>query len=58
MAFVVPFEEKCRVFAAAVAAISVTRMGAQPSMPSMNAIEDFLKQRIRSSGVTRAVARS
>jgi ribokinase len=30
------------VFAAAVAAISVTRSGAQPSMPSMEDVEDFL----------------
>jgi ribokinase len=31
------------VFAAAVAAISVTRMGAQPSMPSMTEVEAFMK---------------
>ena len=31
------------VFAAAVAAISVTRRGAQPSMPSMAEVEKFLK---------------
>jgi len=31
------------VFAAAVAAISVTRTGAQPSMPSMAEVEKFLK---------------
>jgi ribokinase len=31
------------VFAAAVAAISVTRMGAQPSMPSMAEVEAFMK---------------
>jgi ribokinase len=31
------------VFAAAVAAISVTRTGAQPSMPSMAEVEEFLK---------------
>jgi ribokinase len=31
------------VFAAAVAAISVTRTGAQPSMPSMVEVEQFLK---------------
>jgi ribokinase len=31
------------VFAAAVAAISVTRMGAQPSMPSMSEVEAFMK---------------
>jgi ribokinase len=36
-------------FAAAVAAISVTRTGAQPSMPSRNEVEEFLKQ--RSSGL-------
>jgi ribokinase len=30
-------------FAAAVAAISVTRSGAQPSMPNMNEVEEFLK---------------
>lgn len=32
-------------FAAAVAAISVTRSGAQPSMPSMSEVEEFLKSR-------------
>jgi ribokinase len=31
------------VFAAAVAAISVTRTGAQPSMPSMAEVEEFMK---------------
>jgi ribokinase len=31
------------VFAAAVAAISVTRAGAQPSMPSMVEVEEFMK---------------
>jgi ribokinase len=31
------------VFAAAVAAISVTRTGAQPSMPSMIEVEEFMK---------------
>jgi len=31
------------VFAAAVAAISVTRTGAQPSMPSMVEVEEFIK---------------
>jgi ribokinase len=31
------------VFAAAVAAISVTRTGAQPSMPSMAEVEEFIK---------------
>ena len=31
------------VFAAAVAAISVTRTGAQPSMPSMSEVEEFIK---------------
>ncbi len=33
------------VFAAAVAAISVTRTGAQPSMPSMAEVEQFLRTR-------------
>jgi len=32
------------VFASAVAAISVTRTGAQPSMPSMAEVEEFLKK--------------
>ncbi len=32
------------VFAAAVAGISVTRTGAQPSMPSMVEVEDFMKK--------------
>jgi ribokinase len=32
-------------FAAAVAAISVTRTGAQPSMPSRDEVQEFLKQR-------------
>ena len=31
------------VFASAVAAISVTRVGAQPSMPSMAEVEEFMK---------------
>jgi len=35
------------VFAAAVAAISVTRKGAQPSMPTMVEVRDFMKQRRR-----------
>jgi ribokinase len=35
------------VFAAAVAAISVTRKGAQPSMPTMVEVTDFMKQRRR-----------
>ena len=35
------------VFAAAVAAISVTREGAQPSMPTMIEVRDFLKKRRR-----------
>jgi ribokinase len=35
------------VFAAAVAAISVTREGAQPSMPTMAEVRDFLKQQRR-----------
>lgn len=35
------------VFAAAVAAISVTREGAQPSMPTMIEVRDFLKTRRR-----------
>jgi ribokinase len=34
------------VFAAAVAAISVTRMGAQPSMPSMAEVEEFMKMNL------------
>ena len=34
------------VFAAAVAAISVTRTGAQPSMPSMAEVEKFLKNEL------------
>jgi ribokinase len=42
------------VFAAAVAAISVTRTGAQPSMPSMAEVEKFLKS--ESLRVTREVA--
>jgi ribokinase len=41
------------VFAAAVAAISVTRKGAQPSMPSMTEVEAFLKN--ESSQVAREV---
>jgi hypothetical protein len=32
------------VFAAAVAAISVTRKGAQPSMPSMAEVKDFMRK--------------
>jgi ribokinase len=42
------------VFAAAVAAISVTRTGAQPSMPSMAEVEKFLKN--ESLRITREVA--
>jgi ribokinase len=42
------------VFAAAVAAISVTRRGAQPSMPSMAEVEKFLKN--ESLRITREVA--
>jgi len=42
------------VFAAAVAAISVTRTGAQPSMPSMAEVEKFLKK--ESLRITREVA--
>jgi ribokinase len=41
-------------FAAAVAAISVTRRGAQPSMPSMAEVEKFLKN--ESLRITREVA--
>jgi len=33
------------VFASAVAAISVTRPGAQPSMPSVKEVEEFLRER-------------
>jgi ribokinase len=36
------------IFAAAVAAISVTRSGAQPSMPSMAEVEEFLTQQPQS----------
>jgi ribokinase len=36
------------VFGAAVAAISVTRKGAQPSMPTMVEVKDFMKKRRRS----------
>jgi ribokinase len=35
-------EEQCLQFASAAAAISVTRMGAQPSAPTRQEIEDFL----------------
>lgn len=35
------------IFAAAVAAISVTRAGAQPSMPTMPEVEEFLRQHSR-----------
>ena len=35
------------VFAAAVAAISVTRKGAQPSMPSMIEVEEFMRNEAR-----------
>jgi ribokinase len=38
------------VFAAAVAAISVTRMGAQPSMPSMAEVEEFMKTNLTGAG--------
>jgi ribokinase len=41
------------VFAAAVAAISVTRRGAQPSMPSMAEVEEFMNN--KSLDVTREV---
>lgn len=34
--------ERALVFASAAGAISVTRMGAQPSMPTRHEIEDFL----------------
>jgi len=37
--------QRSAVFASAVAAISVTRPGAQPSMPSITEVEDFLHQR-------------
>jgi ribokinase len=43
------------VFAAAVAAISVTRMGAQPSMPSMVEVEEFLKNASHSRACTTVV---
>jgi ribokinase len=33
------------IFASAVAAISVTRPGAQPSMPSIGEVEEFLHER-------------
>ncbi len=43
-----PFDSA--LFAAAVAGISVTRTGAQPSMPTMVEVEDFMKvQRCRIS---------
>jgi ribokinase len=35
-------EEQCLQFASAAAAISVTKMGAQPSAPARKVIEDFL----------------
>lgn len=35
------------VFATGVAAISVTRLGAQPSMPSMKEVQQFLENRER-----------
>jgi ribokinase len=41
-------------FAAAVAAISVTRIGAQPSMPSMAEVEEFIRS--KSSHVVHEVA--
>jgi ribokinase len=34
------------VFASAVAAISVTRRGAQTSMPTMNEVEQFVNDRV------------
>lgn len=34
------------VFASAVAAISVTRTGAQPSMPTLTEVQDFLNERL------------
>ena len=37
-------EKKCLQFASAAAAISVTRMGAQPSAPTRSEIDDFLNQ--------------
>ena len=40
------------VFAAAVAAISVTRKGAQPSMPTMVEVEDFMKKQRRGTLAT------
>jgi ribokinase len=36
-------------FASAVAAVSVTRAGAQPSMPSADEVEDFLRKRASTS---------
>jgi len=37
-------------FASATAAISVTRIGAQPSMPSLHEVREFLEERVSSAG--------
>lgn len=46
------------IFASAVAAISVTRAGAQPSMPSAQEVQRFLEQRGEDIRETESVARS